>query len=383
MFRTNLKIVIALLLSLSVATFGIRVQASAADLEGELERIQRQYENIQEQIELNSKRLREATRQSQSISEQLRVTEKNLNVALAQVRSLEEQLNATKAQIVEVSSDLKVTEEKLGERQRYLGLRIRAIYENGVVSYLEILLAATSFSDLVSRFDYLQRIIIQDVRLMTEVKQLRERLNERKRMLEEKQSRLTVLAMGYRQKKDELEVQKATKIRLLSEVQQDREKYKAALDELERVSRELNLRIQEIQRKLGKSVRGDIKMRWPTAGYISSYFGMRFHPILGQERMHTGIDIAAPRGQAIVAAESGTVIFSGWLGGYGNTVIIAHDDRVSTVYAHCSRLAVSAGQDVQRGQTIAAVGDTGIATGPHLHFEVRVNGSPVDPLGWL
>ena len=354
-----------------------------AELDGELERIQRQYREIQKQIELNSRMLQEATRQSRSLSEQLRLTERDLTVAIARVRSVEEQMSSIRAQIVEVSSDLKVTEEKLDERQRYLGTRLRAIYENGAVSYLEILLAATSFSDLVSRFDYLQRIIVQDARLMAEVKLLRERLNERKRLLEEKEGHLSTLSSRYQSEKQELELKKATKTRLLSEVQKDREKYEAALDELERVSRELNSRIQEIQRKLGKQVRGDIKMRWPTAGSISSYFGMRYHPIIGQRRMHTGIDIAAPAGQAIVASESGTVIYSGWLGGYGNTVIIAHDDRVSTLYGHCSTLAVSIGQEVQKGQTIGAVGSTGFSTGAHLHFEVRVNGGPVDPLGWL
>ncbi len=124
-------------------------------------------------------------------------------------------------------------------------------------------------------------------------------------------------------------------------------------------------------------------MVWPTGGPITSDYGWRIHPVLGYRRMHTGIDIGAGYGRAIKATDSGNVIHSGWCGGYGYTVIIDHGKGISTLYAHCSKIYVRRGQAVFKGSTVAAVGSTGMSTGPHLHFEVRVNGVPVSPWGYI
>ena len=124
-------------------------------------------------------------------------------------------------------------------------------------------------------------------------------------------------------------------------------------------------------------------MVYPCAGEITSSFGWRTHPILGYQRFHSGVDFGADYGTTIHAADSGTVIFSGWYGGYGNAVILDHGNGISSLYGHTSELYVSEGQTVQRGQSIAAVGSTGLSTGPHLHFEVRQDGDPVDPMAYL
>jgi murein DD-endopeptidase MepM/ murein hydrolase activator NlpD len=124
-------------------------------------------------------------------------------------------------------------------------------------------------------------------------------------------------------------------------------------------------------------------MVYPCAGEITSGFGWRTHPILGYQRFHAGVDFGADYGTVIYAADSGTVIFAGWYGGYGNAVIIDHGGGITTLYGHSSELYVAEGQTVQRGQAIAAVGSTGLSTGPHLHFEVRENGEPVDPMAYL
>ena len=127
------------------------------------------------------------------------------------------------------------------------------------------------------------------------------------------------------------------------------------------------------------------QMAWPvpSSSYISSPFGYRIHPIYGYSKLHTGMDIGASSGSAIVAANAGTVISSGWNGGYGKCIVVDHGGGVTTLYAHCSALYVSVGQSVTRGQQIAAVGSTGNSTGPHCHFEVRINGSYVNPYPYV
>jgi murein DD-endopeptidase MepM/ murein hydrolase activator NlpD len=123
-------------------------------------------------------------------------------------------------------------------------------------------------------------------------------------------------------------------------------------------------------------------MKWPTPGYtnVVSPYGRRLHPILKKYKMHTGIDIDAPSGASIIAANSGTIIIAGWRSGYGNTVVIDHGGGITTLYAHCSKILVKVGDHVAAGKVIAKVGSTGLSTGAHLHFEIRVNGDTVDPL---
>jgi murein DD-endopeptidase MepM/ murein hydrolase activator NlpD len=128
---------------------------------------------------------------------------------------------------------------------------------------------------------------------------------------------------------------------------------------------------------------GTGQLLYPNDGAITSGFGWRRHPILGYSRFHAGIDFGASYGSTIRAADSGTVIFAGWYGGYGYTVVINHGGSIATLYGHTSKLYVREGQTVQQGEAIAAVGSTGLSTGPHLHFEVRKNGEPVDPASYL
>jgi murein DD-endopeptidase MepM/ murein hydrolase activator NlpD len=158
------------------------------------------------------------------------------------------------------------------------------------------------------------------------------------------------------------------------------------LDELEQDSAVIEQRLKaEYRRRAGRG-RGRYRLRWsgtfslPSHGPITSGFGYRVHPILGRRRMHSGIDCGAPMGSPIYAAAAGEIFHAGWLGGYGRCIIILHGDGISTLYGHCSVLEVQPGQYVRRGQLIGRVGSTGFSTGPHLHFEVRKDGVPINPM---
>ena len=158
------------------------------------------------------------------------------------------------------------------------------------------------------------------------------------------------------------------------------------LAELEQASNEIAAKIRaSTARTGGYSGNPSGRFLWPTPGYskITSDYGMRVHPILGTKKLHTGIDIGAPSGTRILSGDAGVVIHAGWLGAYGNAVVVDHGGGLSTLYGHMSSIAVREGQQVTAGQKLGGVGSTGLSTGPHLHFEVRVNGNPVSPWGYL
>jgi len=171
---------------------------------------------------------------------------------------------------------------------------------------------------------------------------------------------------------------------MIGRLRTDRRALEAAETQLAKDSQNIALLIQQrVGNQHGITLRGTGQMVLPCAAPITSGFGWRMHPILGYERFHSGIDFGADYGTLIAAADSGTVIFAGWYGGYGTAVIIDHGNGITTLYGHTSELYVTEGQTVQRGQAIATVGSTGLSTGPHLHFEVRQAGEPVDPTAYL
>jgi len=202
--------------------------------------------------------------------------------------------------------------------------------------------------------------------------------------LEVKKKELERALQQQESMKEQLDLQKKEKQQILASVQQEREAYEKALAELEESSRKLEAMIRQLQGGSSEAL-GTGVFTWPTPGYttITSPYGMRYHPILKTRKMHTGVDIGAPMSATIVAADSGKVIYAGWMEGYGQVLVIDHGNGLSTLYAHQSAFLVSNGQTVTKGQAIGKVGSTGWSTGPHLHFEVRINGSYTDPMPYL
>ena len=353
-------------------------------------------------------RIAEAQRKAQALSAQI-------DSVSSQIQRLEGRVGDVSARLTTLESDLALHQRKLDrltalfrlETKRYLFLRrqyslalarlnarLVAVYEQGNVDSVDVILGASNLADLVDRLDYVNQVGAADERIATSVG----RAKGAARAAREATRKLRGVVAGETQAvRARTEQVRAVRNELVSSHQQlvaarstkrvslvkvrasERDEVSEA-QALEQVSAALGAQIQAAQSAssysppASRSASGFI---WPVSGPVTSPFGMRWG------RMHTGIDIGVPYGTPIHAAASGQVIYAGWMDGYGNLVFIDHGRGISTGYAHQSSIAVSNGQSVSQGQVIGYVGCTGHCFGPHLHFEVRVNGTPVDPLGYL
>lgn len=358
---------------------GFAVPSLAESLEAELSDVQSQMNEAQHRKEL-------AEEQIGSVSELLRQIQSELDVALNELHAIEVQQSQVNAQIQQTEVELAAAQKRLDERERILNKRLRDVYMHGKLNYLEVILGAKNFTDFANRLEFLKRIVSADLNLITEIRAERELILQKKQQLEVQRQQLAKLQAEAEAKKTVVENKKQDQLIVLARLQDEKALAEASYAELQATSQDIEARIRARQQQgasAGQVVHGSGVFVWPTSGPITSPFGYRIHPIFGTQIYHSGIDIGVDTGTPIVAADSGVVIEADWLGGYGYAVVIDHGNGLSTLYGHNSELAVSPGQSVQQGQVIAYAGSTGYSTGPHCHFEVRVNGSPVDPMGYL
>lgn len=370
-----------------------RVEAEAARAASDpfqrYEEIKRQIGEFQQKIAVRKKQEKSLAAQVNDIDQALEASENHL-VALSR------DLSTTKRQAYQAGQDLAAAERKLAQANKNLdeqaGIlkrRLRAIYETGGLNYLEFVLTAADFSDFIMRMEFFQRFVDADVALYRdieaqrrEVAQVKTEVAAKKRDLDGKQQRIVVLKAQQQAVLADTQKKRNERATLLAKTQHERRYYEESLDELLKASKELEKRIRAQQGK--SSGTGSIEpFVRPVSGPITSYFGLRQHPVLGVRKMHTGIDFGVPTGTTVRAAASGTVLLAEWVSGYGKTIVIDHGNGISTLYGHNSVLLVGAGQRVKQGQAISRSGATGLASGPNMHFEVRKNGAPIDPLPWL
>jgi len=353
-----------------------RPRKSAKELRRTLRNVRAQIRETRMEIGKTKRRERRLTGAIETVEARLLRTETYLTRVRARLKYLEREQARLRARI-------EATEKRLAGRRRVLARRLRENYERGSGNYMQVLLKSRSFHDYLSRSYYVERIVDSDVKLVEGIKADRKQLAEDKKRLDAQAAEQRALQASLEAETGRYRADVERKRELLREVRESREDLEEALDELEESSRAIEARIRALQR----TPRGRARLQrgWsgsfikPADGPITSGFGMRYHPILRRNRIHNGVDIGAGYGSPIRAAADGEVILAGYMRGYGNTVIVDHGGGVSTLYGHCSDLLVGEGQTVRQGQTIARVGSTGLATGPHLHFEVRRNGTPVNP----
>ncbi len=365
---------LALLVCLSPASYALADETE--ELESQLEDLQRQAEEQQAHTDRLSERIG-------TVSEQLRELSEDVKAAETDYKAIASELEATEMRIEENQELLEETERELSDKQSQLRTRIRNVYMHGQISYIDVLFGAKDFSDFLTRMDLFKRVIASDYELVKTVYAAKRVVEETRAALERQRAEEERLTRDAEEKHMELLLKKHDKDKLLEMMEYDREVSQRAYDELIAASAEVERLIQASRYRYQFPGGGSGAMIWPLIGEITSEYGWRTHPIYGDSRYHSGMDIGGDYGDPIIAAAAGIVTYSGWISGYGYAVIIDHGGGISTLYGHNEALAVAEGQTVSQGQVIAYCGSTGNSTGPHCHFEVREGGEPVDPMGYL
>lgn len=351
---------------------------SIEDKKAELEDVQRQMDEKDAQREQKKQEIGNAV-------ERLIAAQNELAEAKRKLATIENRQRALEIKIRQNEAALSAKQRDYDKTRKVYEKRLRDIYENGQVNYLDVLLGSADFRDFASRMFLLQRVIRRDFDLIDKLEAQKEALLAQKAQLDESKRQLDA---AYAEGKAEQKIvaQKTVERQALYEqALAEKARLDAEYEELQRNSQEITAMIQRMEEegRMMPQAGGTGQLSWPVNGEITSPFGWRVHPIWGTQIFHAGLDIGADYGDPVHAADGGTVVYAGWMGGYGNAVMIDHGGGMVTLYGHNSSITVGEGEQVSKGQTIALAGSTGNSTGPHCHFEVRIHGEVVSPLQYL
>ena len=359
-----------------------------------------QLSNIQQQLTNEANKKSEAEKTIGTVYEQLHAIQIELDTATADLKQVQADRIRLDQDITKTEAELKAAQERLQSREKVFYKRVRDIYINGRLSYLDVVVGSKDFSDFANRMEMLKRILQADMGLINTIKTEREEIASKKAKLEADRAKVLELEKVAQEKQTIINQKKAERQAVLERAMNDRDTAEQAYNELMASSASITAMLQQRAAERAAAaaaasqggsgggatttwVQGTGQLAAPVNAPITSDFGWRIHPIYGTSRLHAGTDFGVDEGTPVHAADGGVVVEAGWISGYGYTVIIDHGNGMSTLYAHNSDVAVSPGQTVSKGQVVSYSGNTGGSTGPHLHFEVRINGEPTDPMGYL
>lgn len=363
---------------------GTQLSASVSWAET-IEEKRAQLDEIQQKLGEKDAQLEDKKKEISNAMERLILTQEELAEAKRKLAAIESRQQALSIKIRQNEAALAAKQKEYDKSRSVYKKRLRDIYENGQVNYLDVLLGAADFRDFSSRMYLLQRVIRRDFALIDRLEEQREALLQQKAELDDIRKQLAA-AHAESQKEKEIVAQKTVeRQKLYEQALAEKAQLDAEYEELQRNNQEITAMIQRMEQegRMMPQAGGTGQLAWPVNGEITSPFGWRVHPIWGTQIFHAGLDIGADYGDPVHAADSGTVVFAGWMGGYGNAVMIDHGGGMVTLYGHNSSITVGEGEQVSKGQTIALAGSTGNSTGPHCHFEVRIHGEVVSPLQYL
>ncbi len=416
MRRSRFVVIVALLTAL---IFCIETSAVSA---ASLSEVRKSIQNKQQELEKSKK-------EEKNLSDKISSMDKQISSKEADISKLESAINDAEKQMSTLKEELKKAEAKAEKQDEDLNARLRNMYKNGSVGFLDVLFDSDDISEFLTNLDMVQKVYSQDKDTLKELKATCDEIDGKKQEIESLQAELDESKKLAEEEKTELKEDKAAAEKQKAKVATEADLTEEQLSELEAYedSLEAQIRAEQAKNKTSSSssssskssssssssssgsksrssssssssssksssstkgkitTHNGISMMWPAPSYtsVSSKYGYRTHPITGKKKLHGGVDLAAPGGSAILAAQSGKVIVATYHWSFGNYIIIDHGNGFSTLYAHCSKLLVSKGATVSQGQRIANVGTTGSSTGNHLHFEVRINGSRTNPMPYI
>lgn len=385
------KVLLSLLLIISVSSSTVFAASDLGTQKSKLNTVKTEKGKISAEIKEKKQEVNTIKNNIYSLDSKINESQSKLDSMQTQMAGLNVEIKSTKNKINTIEKDLVKNEALLKER-------LRVMYKTKDVSYLEIILNSENLIDLLSNVNNIQRIVDYDREVLENLETSKKKHEAQKRSLEASKTKMTKIQEQMKAEQAVMEQNMSVQLTEKHKIAQDINSLKLQEEELQRESASIEKQIQAILAESAKKNQKNTtktpatkpnysggSMRWPLAvkGKITSGYGSRRDPINGVSSFHQGLDIAAPKGTAVYAAADGTVIFSGYRNSYGNVVMINHGGGIVTVYAHNSSLVAKKGQTVKAGTVISKVGSTGYSTGNHLHFEVRKNGSTVNPRGYI
>ena len=353
--------------------------ADVNELQEQKSEIQEKLNKTNEELNIVNEDLTQNLQQIQKLDENIQANEETIN-------KIDEDISKIETEIKEIEKKLEDATITYKKQKDLLDARLVEIYEAGDTNYLEIVLGARSISDFFATYYIVSELASYDIELLEFVEEKKNEIEQDKNKIYDKRTELENKERTASKTKIALSNTRVLRQNYISKLSQEEQELQAQIDEYNAQINSIETEIRSLAKTInfGEDYSGG-PMQWPIPGHytITSNYGMRVHPITGVYKLHTGVDISASMGTEFTAIANGVVVKAEYNSAYGNMVIIDHGGGVQTLYAHGSEIVATLGQVVNAGDVILKVGSTGYSTGPHAHFEVRVNGNPMNPLDYV